>query len=265
MKTIQDFYSDLLRRNRSLAVVGLGYFVLFALLVALFLFDSRQLLGLNIWVKPMKFAISIGIFTWTFAYLLDLIPISSRRKAIFSNIVIYTMLIEIIIIIGQAAAGQRSHFNIETPTSSILYSVMGLSILVAFIMICLTTIDYFRLKTQLSPSLLWAIRLGLLILIFGNIGGIMMSQSLRHSIGVADGGEGLPFVNWSTIAGDLRVMHFFGMHAIQLLPLVALGLIKVIKLEQHRLYIILALGIAYAGFVALVFWQALNAMPFWIL
>ena len=42
-----------------------------------------------------------------------------------------------------------------------------------------------------------------------------------HTVGAADGGPGLPFVNWSVIAGDLRIAHFIAIHAIQIVPLFA--------------------------------------------
>ena len=45
-----------------------------------------------------------------------------------------------------------------------------------------------------------------------------------HTVGAADGSAGLPFVNWSTRYGDLRIAHFFALHALQLFPLAGMAL-----------------------------------------
>ncbi len=43
-----------------------------------------------------------------------------------------------------------------------------------------------------------------------------------HTVDAPDGVHGLPFVNWSTAFGDLRVAHFFALHSLQAFPLLGL-------------------------------------------
>jgi hypothetical protein len=130
---------------------------------------------------------------------------------------------------------------------------------------------------RVEPGLAWSLRLGLLVSAVGmGVGFIMTStpspaqaaamedgQALTtfgtHSVGVEDGGPGLPLVGWSTVGGDLRVAHFIGLHGLQVLPLLALALVRVPRFgaaQRRNLVWVAALG--YLGLIGLTTWQALR-------
>jgi hypothetical protein len=88
--------------------------------------------------------------------------------------------------------------------------------------------------------------------------GRTISIAGAHSVGVADGGPGLPILGWSTVGGDYRVAHFLGLHAMQVLPLLAFVLMRfgrgLSKIVRSRLLWIASLF--YGGVVFITFWQA---------
>jgi hypothetical protein len=96
---------------------------------------------------------------------------------------------------------------------------MGLGVLVNTIAMAMFLWLLRRDTPARRAGYLWGIRLGTAIFILGSIEGALMIINGAHTIGAPDGGPGLPFVNWSTSSGDLRVVHFFGIHALQVLPL----------------------------------------------
>jgi hypothetical protein len=81
-----------------------------------------------------------------------------------------------------------------------------------------------------------------------------------HTIGTLDGGPGLPVVGWSTVAGDLRIGHFVGLHALQALPILAmlLGRFATRLDERTKVRLLRVAGFAYAGMTLLLTWQALR-------
>ena len=70
----------------------------------------------------------------------------------------------------------------------------------------------------------------------------------------------MAFLGWSTIAGDLRVGHFFGLHSIQVA--IALLVLAYILPVALRLPTLIVGNFTYLGFVGIVTWQALRAEPF---
>ena len=85
-----------------------------------------------------------------------------------------------------------------------------------------------------------------------------------HSVGVEDGGPGLLVTGWSTVGGDLRVAHFFGLHGLQALPLLGFLLASFGPAwlrSGHRVALVWTAGLAYLGLVLILTWQALRGVP----
>ena len=260
---IFEWMAELRYRNPVLYRVGLIHLILALLLIIPLLVDSRQVMGINTWIKPLKFCISIGIYTWTFGWILFDLPNSKRFIKIVSWTIALTMLIEIVIVIYQASRATQSHFNFSTDFDSLLFAAMGILIGINTIAVVLTFVWFLIKKPSLDGAYLLALRLALFVFLIGNwVGGVMIQNS-AHAVGVPDGGPGLPFTNWSTEGGDLRIAHFMGLHAIQFIPLFSYFLIKKTGYSlQMRRILTIAFTIIYAGFVSFLYFQAQRGEPF---
>jgi hypothetical protein len=188
----------------------------------------------------------------------------ARRVKVYSILFTTTLLVEMAIITIQAARGTASHFNVFTsPVNAILFSVMGIFITLNLVITVFLLIDFFVQKTALGLPMLWAIRLGLFVMILASLEGFLMTSIFSHTVGAADGGPGLPVVNWSTIAGDLRVAHFLGMHGLQIFPLLAYLLSRFQRELPARIKtsVVVSFAVIYMLLMNFTLWQALNKIP----
>lgn len=235
--------------------------------------DPREVLGANLWFKPLKFAISIGIYALTLAWLIGQLDKLRRAAWIAGTISAVGLVIEMVIIVWFAAIGETSHFNVATPLHTVMWSVMASSIVVVWLMVLVVAIGLFRSPRGDAARTL-AIRAGIVLAMVGmGLAFLMTSPTSAqlsdfqgvagaHTVGLADGGQGLPVLGWSTVAGDLRVPHFIGMHALQILPLLVLGLellarrVPVLNASLRLRLVCIAVP-AYAATLAVLTWQAL--------
>ncbi|GAB4034152.1 hypothetical protein [Spirosoma gilvum] len=248
------FLETLKKRNALLYYFGwlclIGTFVC----AILALTTNVQVLGINAFSKPMKFFVSITLFCWTMAWYTGYLG-QTRNVTIYSWVVIVAMTIEMIIITGQAALGKLSHFNLNSPLDTALFNVMGIAITVMAIWTGYIGYLFFRIHSNsLATSYLWAIRIGILIFVVFAFEGFIMATQLSHTVGAPDGGSGLPITNWSMRYGDLRIAHFFGMHALQFIPLFGY------YIARRPLQVFL-FAVLYTGAVTFLLLEALKGQP----
>jgi hypothetical protein len=250
-------------RNPVLFNVAIVHLILFLAMLGVFPFDTRTVLGISPWIKPMKFALSIAVYTATVAWLLHDLPISQRAKRIVSWGIAVAMLVEMALIVLQAARGVPSHFNNSSPFNALVFATMGVMIVFNTVLVGYMAIQFYRTSPLLPAAYLWGIRLGLTIFILASLEGFVMVGRLSHAVGVADGGPGLPFTNWSTQGGDLRIAHFIGMHALQVIPLVGYLLSRsgVAARLPRPLAWLWVFAMIYGAVAVLLFLQALAGRP----
>ncbi len=246
----------LFKEQKLLMTAGAISLLCCLVLAILSLFDATEILGINRWIKPMKFFISIAIFVWTTAVYLYYLPENKQAARYISRLMVTIFSLEIFIILLQAGRGTTSHFNRQTLFDGTLFAIMGVAISLVAVLAGYLLFLYFKVEINLPKSIVWGMRWGLILFLASSFEGGYMAQHLGHSVGVADGGAGLPGVNWSTTGGDLRVAHFFGMHAFQAVPFFAYTLEKYrIKSTTVWTFVFAA---AYLAIFTLLLIQALN-------
>ncbi|HEV7782382.1 MAG TPA: hypothetical protein VGO58_14005 [Chitinophagaceae bacterium] len=249
-----SFIIQLKQRNPILFWFGIFNMLVGIACLILMQVDDRHIRNVNRWLKPMKFYFSVGLMILTMGWLLYYLDDTKKIKR-FTWILVISMFFENGLIIMQSIRGTTSHFNSNSSFDTLVFSLMGIFILVFTIACVFICIAFFRQKQfAISDTYLWGIRLGLLFFIIFSLEGGMMLSILKHTVGAPDGGPGLPLVNWSSEHGDLRIAHFAGIHSLQALPLLGFYIAKTKKQ-------IILLSLLYFAVVTTLFVQAITGNP----
>lgn len=241
--------------------------------------DDRMLVGAPIWAKPCKFAFSFGLYAVTWAWMHSMQRRYRRFGWHLATVAAVACTLEVAVVLLQTVRGHRSHFNVSTPFDTAMWTIMGSSIVVLWVVNLVGTV-LLMLERHVDRPAMLALRLGSLITIGGMTIAFLMTWGTdeqranppmeiigAHSVGVPDGGPGMAVTGWSTTGGDLRIPHFLGIHALQALPLLALVLtllatsVPLLRSELVRVRLVLVGGAGFAGLLALVSWQAFRGQP----
>jgi hypothetical protein len=188
-------------------------------------------------LKPTKFFISSAIAAGTIEWVIRKSGLMSRKLDACRRVIAWGFLIEMVIICAQAARGGRSHFNLSTPVDAGLFTIMGLVITGVVIAIGVAGFTATGAASQWARAERIAVRWGIGVFVAAAfLGNVMVRPTHEqrrqaeaagrpgvwgsHFVGSTEGTTRTwPLTGWSRESGDLRVPHFVGMHAIQVLLL----------------------------------------------
>ncbi|WP_159477785.1 hypothetical protein [Dyadobacter sp. 3J3] len=252
---VNDLFAYFKDKNEPLLLFTLLCFIGGFICFILSRYSTIQVIGMSAWTKPLKFFISIGIFAFTMA--LYLVYLDNQRLVnIYCRNFMVCFSAELIFITLQAARGRKSHYNTETPIDRVIFALMGLALMVILIhTIFIITLFFTQKHFNASDEMILAIRLSLIITVLFMLQGFTMISLFKHTIGAEDGTQGIPVLNWSKNYGDLRVAHFLGMHALQVIPFLTL----ILASSKRDVYII---SIIYFSFVIFTLVQAYQGKSF---
>lgn len=199
-----------------------------------FLVDGGSWQGPISWRKPIVFGLSFGITLLTLTWFLTFFRMRKATGWVVISILAFASLTEVFLISMQRWRGVESHFNESTTFDGTVFSWMGMLVaLIALVTVFITVRSFARLDA--APSLAWAIRLGLLLMLASQAVGVQM---------IAEGG------NTFGDAGSLKLPHAVTLHAVQVLPAIALLLGLSYSSEQRRVKVVLLGATGYVGLIA---------------
>ena len=261
--SVREFFRELDAYDPVLSRLG------WALVLAVPVFAALALVaptaGINPWIKPIKFSMSFSTFASTISLLLMALQIPQWQLKLARRVIAVSVALEIFSLGAQAwrsVYSSAGHSLLDSGLAQMTNTMVMVNTAIVMWMLVLFCMN--RVRTdRVDGPMVAAIRYSIVIFLVGNaIGGYMLARG-SHIVGAPDRTPGLPFVNWSTIGGDLRIAHFIAIHAIQIVPLFAyiLSQMSPIPAVKHRRIAIAVLAIAVSVAVGGTFVQAALGHP----
>jgi len=227
---MSHFFKRIHRADRVLST--LGWFQIFVMFVAVCSapWDHSALeWAANPWAKVMRYAAGLAIYAWTLALFVQHIPNQQKVLGFVRWGIFGCLTVEILAMAVQAVRGLPSHYNVSGTDNALLFATIGLAMFLNSMLAFVVLFLYLWEDVDLPRAYLMGIRLGFVMFAIGSLEGMIMIINQAHTFGAPDGGPGIPLLEWSTKAGDLRVAHLAGVFGIQALPLAGWAVHRLMK------------------------------------
>jgi hypothetical protein len=185
------------------------------------------------WRKPIVFGLSFGITLATITWFLSFLRPRRGTAWVLVGTFAAASVAEVFLVSMQRWRGVPSHFNESTAFDGAVFSAMGALVSVLVLLTVAVAVRSF-LRLDAPSAMAWAIRAGLLLLLLSQAVGVQM---------IAEGG------NTFGAAGALKVPHAVTLHAVQVLPALALLSLLAGATERRSLRVV---AVGTAGYLALI-------------
>lgn len=227
--------------------------------------DARTIDGVHVWVKPLKFAVSLTLFFATIAVVERYLSETARSSKIMlatGSAVSLAYLFELGYLIYMAAQAEKSHFNDSTPWHEAMYVLMGAG---AVTLVAGVGVVGWVAKRDSGASLGAGLREGIWLgFLFAFLLTLLVAGYLGSNEGAyvglhPEGAPTVPLMGWSGVTGDLRPAHFMSIHAMQALPLLGWWLDR--RDDSGAVIKVRLATLAYTALTLGLFAQALLGQP----
>ncbi len=198
------------------------------------------------WRKPLLFGLSFGITAATIAWVASALRLGRTSSWVLLGSLGVVSVAETALITMQTWRGVPSHFNFATSFDANVFNAMGIIVTVVAVVLLILTILSFTAMRPVPSSLAWAIRVGMVLLIAGQVLGALIISAGAPPAAMGD--EAAVFGPHGVVLGEagiLKYPHGIAMHAIQVLPIIALLGLLTSWSTVRRLSMVAAASLGY--------------------
>jgi hypothetical protein len=182
------------------------------------------------WRKPADFGLSFGASLLTIAWVASYLDLSARARTWLLGAFAADCVVEVAGITIQRWRRVPSHFNTETPLNTAVAMSLAVGGAVLFVTLGALAITAFRGRIHATPDVRLALRAGFAFLMVGLAMGAAMIAKGEVLIN-----SGRRQDAYDT-AGSLKWVHGITLHAIVVLPALAVGLAYLDWAEPRRIW-----------------------------